>query len=695
MAIQIRRGAASDFDATKMVSGELAVSTDGTHKVWATGAAGDSWELASKDDLDTVEENLGDVTEDVSDLKADLHAIVDNSYSAASLTWEAGGIDNATGQTNNDGSTTRSRVVAYMRTDDYYALRVTNDTQLAWIIYYTDDYSFAKSEGTNSSDNLRIINKAYPYFRLDYRNGLDKVENIIVYKYIQVATRLSPVESIAFEAGGVIDALNNAPAITWEQGTLSNDTGNECASNLRIRNVGYIEITGGSHVRMVSKTGFVFNVYTWNSNLTYQGVSDDISAYALNPTEDTYIRIVLKDAVVSSAFSPTISASEGSNFEIVIISPEQGDVDPTPAMSIPSYWDTAVNTAEASINAALSEDAESASFGFVTDTHVDNNSGYSGLLLNKVMTDCHIPVWLHGGDAVKGLAVITKENLIKEMNADFEQFAEIENIGLRAIGNHDPAFGTSNYNYNLTNGEINHYYHGVDREKHLQQYGAKKGYFYKDITKDKLRCIVLDIIPYESQVDANGLVTGSNKMWYHQFGSEQLVWFAETLKTVPDGYAVVVCSHIAPVSLDELKTLDSAWSESVPIDYRQARKIAEAYALKSTYTFSGNISGDTTGDSYNISVNFADAHGDFVCFFCGHTHKDFMLNLDNVNIIGTANDSKAVSSNASAYAPSKTIGTDTEHIIDFFCIKKTSKSVSVVRLGAYLPSNGRIRTFTY
>lgn len=54
MAIQIRRGAAANFDATKMVSGELAVSTDGSHKVWATGAAGDCWELADK----AVEQNI-------------------------------------------------------------------------------------------------------------------------------------------------------------------------------------------------------------------------------------------------------------------------------------------------------------------------------------------------------------------------------------------------------------------------------------------------------------------------------------------------------------------------------------------------------------------------------------------------------------------------------------------------------------
>jgi hypothetical protein len=65
MAIQIRRGAATDFDSTKMVSGELAVSTDGSHKVWATGAAGDCWELQSAEDAITdVKVNGTSVVED-------------------------------------------------------------------------------------------------------------------------------------------------------------------------------------------------------------------------------------------------------------------------------------------------------------------------------------------------------------------------------------------------------------------------------------------------------------------------------------------------------------------------------------------------------------------------------------------------------------------------------------------------------
>lgn len=51
MAIQMRRGANSDFNPSKMLPGEIAVTTDGTRKVYAAFKANDVKELASKEDV--------------------------------------------------------------------------------------------------------------------------------------------------------------------------------------------------------------------------------------------------------------------------------------------------------------------------------------------------------------------------------------------------------------------------------------------------------------------------------------------------------------------------------------------------------------------------------------------------------------------------------------------------------------------
>ena len=60
MSIQNRRGKDADFDANKMLPGELAVTTDGTRKVYAAFAPGDVREFAFKDQIPIV----GDVTPD-------------------------------------------------------------------------------------------------------------------------------------------------------------------------------------------------------------------------------------------------------------------------------------------------------------------------------------------------------------------------------------------------------------------------------------------------------------------------------------------------------------------------------------------------------------------------------------------------------------------------------------------------------
>ena len=52
MAIQHRRGSNKDFQPTKMLPGEIAVTTDGTGKVYVAFSAGDIKELASKEDVE-------------------------------------------------------------------------------------------------------------------------------------------------------------------------------------------------------------------------------------------------------------------------------------------------------------------------------------------------------------------------------------------------------------------------------------------------------------------------------------------------------------------------------------------------------------------------------------------------------------------------------------------------------------------
>ena len=63
MAIQVRRGANANFDKSKMLPGEFAVTTDGTRKVYAAFASNDVKELASKDDVQGLINNFSQVVD--------------------------------------------------------------------------------------------------------------------------------------------------------------------------------------------------------------------------------------------------------------------------------------------------------------------------------------------------------------------------------------------------------------------------------------------------------------------------------------------------------------------------------------------------------------------------------------------------------------------------------------------------------
>ena len=58
MAIQNRRGTSKDFDASKMLPGEFAVTTDGSRKAYVAFQANDVKELAFKEDIKVTEENI-------------------------------------------------------------------------------------------------------------------------------------------------------------------------------------------------------------------------------------------------------------------------------------------------------------------------------------------------------------------------------------------------------------------------------------------------------------------------------------------------------------------------------------------------------------------------------------------------------------------------------------------------------------
>ena len=69
MAIQQRRGSDADFDASKMLPAEIAVTTDGSRKVYVAFAPSDVKELASKEEVQAIVDDFNEnMEENIRDL---------------------------------------------------------------------------------------------------------------------------------------------------------------------------------------------------------------------------------------------------------------------------------------------------------------------------------------------------------------------------------------------------------------------------------------------------------------------------------------------------------------------------------------------------------------------------------------------------------------------------------------------------
>ena len=365
--------------------------------------------------------------------------------------------------------------------------------------------------------------------------------------------------------------------------------------------------------------------------------------------------------------------------------------------TIPEYWKSALTSAKNKIKTFQNAGGVNEfTFGFISDIHAGSGtSDTMGQLMKNVLEDCDIPVFLDGGDIVSGAGIISKDGLIAEINREKEILAPIEDKCLRALGNHDVAFGvTDNYDSNLTDNEIYSYIFRSNQSKDGFIYGETGTYFYKDVSAQKTRYIVLDCYQCKTSIDENGLVLSNNKFRNPKLGAKQLQWLANVALNVSEGYTIVICTHHPPYRTNDLSVV--GWTgEDTFLDCEVALGIVNAYRNKTTYSYSGSLGAETMEETYDISVDFASAVGDIVCWISGHTHKDYIFNLDGLTVVSTANCSPHVSTNPVGFAPSKTSGTDSEYIMDFVCVNKSTRTANIVRLGAELEDNSAGRSFTY
>lgn len=109
--IQHRRGAAKDFDASKMLPGEFAVTTDGSRKVLAAFGPGDVKELASKEDVDkAITEGVAAIEEKEQQALKNIGTGVDSSLKQEGKAADAGATGKAIDELKGDLDNTQSKL---------------------------------------------------------------------------------------------------------------------------------------------------------------------------------------------------------------------------------------------------------------------------------------------------------------------------------------------------------------------------------------------------------------------------------------------------------------------------------------------------------------------------------------------------------------------------------------------------------
>lgn len=329
--------------------------------------------------------------------------------------------------------------------------------------------------------------------------------------------------------------------------------------------------------------------------------------------------------------------------------------------AVPEWWEDEVADTIAKIK-ALQVGRNCVTFPFFSDNHQRN--GYAGVLIKRVMDECHIPYCFFGGDGISsGYFGDETDAAMREQDAAFDaataaipawQFC-------RAIGNHE-------YYWKVSSSETHYYtsdqvYEVFMRENTLAQSKEFGGdtYYYVEDKASKVRWIVMDMNTLDD--------------------AEQITWLQNTaLSFQESGWAVVLIGH-QPVTEHYATVINGASA---------ARTVLKNY-----------INGSAANKA------------DIVGWFAGHIHRDriFAGVAANPGYNGST-DTATDAANGDPIAetlPWKTVSiisdnvalgyggvkhaidnSDQSHAIDFVTINKATKTVNLTRLGF-----GSDRSYTY
>ena len=230
---------------------------------------------------------------------------------------------------------------------------------------------------------------------------------------------------------------------------------------------------------------------------------------------------------------------------------------------------------------------------YITDTHLDlGNADEAIKLYNAISSKRIMDACVHGGD------------MVHAATDDFSEYTKIILNGLQKFRGTNPNVRFVKGNHDICYGEnkasISQMHLLFDTELKDAVFNANapnKCYFYEDITQKKVRIIYLD--SYSIEYNSSSV----------SFDADQLAWLYNTALDVPDGWTVLVFSHM--------------FADSGIGAYADVTNILKAFNDRGTayggYTFANDKTTHLVGVVH------------------GHVHSDDYSNTTGFNIIGVIN----------------------------------------------------------
>lgn len=281
------------------------------------------------------------------------------------------------------------------------------------------------------------------------------------------------------------------------------------------------------------------------------------------------------------------------------------------------------------------------------------------------------------------LAFATGDVVVDHWGNDFSYFARlVKESGvttLNTIGNHEV------YNYGMdscTDVQCHDRY-----MRHLESNPniilSGKGYYYTDLPQKKVRVIAI-----------NEFQQGGAQRDRRYFDMLQLNWFADTLKSTPNGYAILVLTHQPQRDWEALPGYTKFWQKirnsgsiRTNITGEPIPDIVDAFIGRTTIDRTYNQNGVIRELHVEADFSEVDENIDFVAYLNGHFHADNIGVLKNtahrqVNLNIALGSTRLHETRSDL--PRKHF-TPTEDLFNMYGIDYKNKTVKIVRVGSNMP----------